>query len=190
MARKHFNTLNTPGALFNVTLPARTPTGHGSRSFRMSALPNSLPSRHTLYVWTGFGNGEKHAGDATPSADPREAVPHNDATRSGRALRDGWQPVAVIDRDSKEATFVTHSVYDERHVAHVAACLEAEGFTTYGTVARYHLQGTVAPTTLSRTGVPISRQFRNTDANRNTHRERARERGNALMDFGRRKKEG
>ncbi len=186
MARKHFDTLWLPGALFNVNALTVTPTDHNSASFRLRTI--RAPHVLSLDIWTGFGNGDKHAGSATPSADPREAVPASDPTRSGRAVRDGWQPVAVVNTDAMTADFVTRSVNDSRFVSHVAMSYEAAGYTISGVDYAVTLFGAeIRPTTLSRTGVPHSGAFRNTDANKATHRAKARERGNALMEHGRRK---
>lgn len=184
MTRKHFDTLFCGGNLFCVSLPADTPTEHASMSFRLRPLPNSLSSRHSLDLFVGFGNGEKHAGDTTPSSDPRESVPSTDVCRSGRAFRDGWQPVAVVDRDAMTVQFITRSVYDMRHICHVAACFEQDGYSVVGMPPVFVADTVVRSTTLSRNGAPRSTQFRNTEANTATHRDKARERGNALMEHG------
>ena len=188
MARKHFDTLWQSGALFNVNAIASTPTAHNSASFRLRTIRPDRPHALSLDIWTGFGNGDKHAGDSNPSTDPREAVPASDPTRSGRATRDGWQPVAFVNTDARTAVFVTRSVDDSRFVSHVAMCYEAAGYAISGVDYATTLFGAeIRPTTLSRTGVPHSPTFRNTNANTNTHRDKARERGNALMEFGKRK---
>jgi len=185
MARKHFDTLWIHGSLFNVIAPAPTPTAHNSASFRLRTIRANLPHRLSLDIWTGFGNGEKHAGDATPSTDERESVPTTDPTRSGRATRDGWQPVAVIDTDTRSAVFQTLTVDHEAHVTHVAGMFHADGYEVSGLLYIVPLFGArVERTTLSRTGVPYSPQFRNTNANAATHRDRARRNGSRLMEFG------
>lgn len=169
MARKHFDTLFISGSVFNVHAPAQTPTGLGSRSFRLTRRPSR---REALWIFVGFGNSAKHAGDSTPSADPSEAVPCGDPTRSGKALRDGWQPVAIIDRDKRDAAFVTgHSVNDERFVSHVAALLSGRGYRLTGMPYAVTLFGASEhPTTLSHSGAPRSTTFRNTEANAATKR--------------------
>lgn len=204
MTRKHFNTLFIPGACFTLSAPAATPTGHNAATFRLRVKPcaacdgescepcSCLPSVLSLDLWTGFGNGEKHAGSATPSTDPREMVPACDPLRSGRATRDGWQPVAIVDRDALTFAFVTRSVNDSAFVGHIAAECSARGYTLQGFDYVCTIFGArMEPTTLSRTGVPHNRAtFRNTDANEATHRDRARRNGNALMEFGRRQQGG
>lgn len=191
MTRKHFDTLWIAGALFNVSGIRVTPTDHNSASFRLRRIRANRPHILSLDIWTGFGNGEKHAGDTTPSSDPREAVPMSDPTRSGRATRDGWQPIGLVNTNARTVDFVTRSVNDMRFIAHVAMCYEAAGYAISGVDYAVTLFGAeIRPTTLSRTGVPYSPQFRNTDANEATHRKRARERGNALMEHGRRKHGG
>lgn len=183
--RKHFNTLSLVGSVFNIAARPVTPTEHASATFRLRRIDGA--HKLSLDLWVGFGNGEKHAGDATPSADARESVPASDPTRSGRATRDGWQPVAHINTDARYASFVTRSVNDVRFVCHAAAMFAEQGYTVEGLPA-LSLQGAIVrPTSLSRTGVPHNpATFRNTESNTATHRQRARERGNALMAFGRR----
>lgn len=193
MARKHFDTLWIDGALFCVSVPSQTPTAHDCATFRVSLLYPALDRPHMLgvWLWTGFGNGEKHAGDATPSSDPREAVPTSDPKRSGRATRDGWQLTAILNTDAMTADFVTRSVDDNRFVSHVAAGMSGSGYTLSGFSYVVTLFDAIErPTTLSRTGVPLSAQFRNTEANTATKRSAAgggfmaRDGGrNPLMDW-------
>jgi hypothetical protein len=175
--------------MFCVIATGDTPTAHATRSFRLSTL--RAPHILSLDIWVGFGNGDKHAGDTTPSTDPAEAVPANDPARSGKATRDGFQPVAFIDTDAMTMDIVTHSVNDEAYVSHVAMDWNENGYTISGLLFAGSIPGAIVrPTTASRTGVPHSAQFRNTEANTATHRQRARERGNALMEHGRRAQGG
>jgi hypothetical protein len=176
--------------MFVVAAPGATPTDHNRATFRLSPL-NGAPHRASLDLFVGFGNGSKHAGDATPSEDPREAVPACDPRRSGRALRDGWQPTAVLDTDSRSAVFVSRSTEDVDFVSHVAALLHGLGWTVEAPFYVVTMFGaTETPTTASHSGAPLSGQFRNTDANCATHRERARDRFAALMEHGRRQRGG
>ena len=176
MTRKHFDTLWIAGSLFCVSVDGDTPTDHNRATFRLSLLYPTLnrPDMLGLWLWTGFGNGSKHAGDSAPSADPREAVPTGDPKRSGRAVRDGWQLTAILNTDKLTADFVSHSVDDNRFVSHVAASMSGSGYTLSGFSYVVTIFGaTESKTTLSRTGVPHSAQFRNTEANTATKRNAA-----------------
>jgi len=186
MTRKHFDFIAVNA--FCVSAPSETPTQHAAATFSLDfAWPgDNRPNLLVLSLWVGFGNGDKHAGDATPSTDDREAVPASDPKRSGRATRDGWQPVALLNTDDKTASFVSRSVDDSRFVGHVAASLVARGYKVEGVNYAVTIFDAVeSKTTLSRTGVPYSTQHRNTDANTATHRQRAQAGGNRLMEFGR-----
>lgn len=186
MARKHFDTLMISGSIFLVRETGVTPTAHSCASFRLRRIRADRPHVLSLDLWVGFGNGDKHAGDSNPSDDPREAVPCDDPTRSGRAVRDGWQPVAVVNTDALTAEFVSRSVDDCRFLSHIAARMSGQGYALTGVGYAVTLFGaTEEPTTLARNGVPRSAQFRNTDANSATHRAKAQRGGDALMEFGR-----
>lgn len=183
MPRKHFDRLMIMGSYFVVGSPVPTPCAHGVAAFRLTEV---YAHKLHLDLWTGFGNAESPAGTDKVSVDPREIVPTDDPKRSGRAFRDGWQPIAIVDKDARSVEFVSRSVNDTAYICHVASEFVAAGYTVFG-IDPVAMEGaTITGTTIARNGAPKVPQFRNTDANSATHRERARERGNALMEFGKR----